>query len=430
MCASTTTAGTWCWRCGVVPRLTRDGGKDLAGLLWLLGSTACTIACGWTLQVLAIHRLGDLEYSSFVFALAIGSIAAILGGAIQPVVAASAMKGEGSWLSASAAPLAGAIAALTGALILVTAPAVGFAIAILSIVQLPIHLAVGVVSGWLQARRAYRALSIAALCWTGARILLALGAPLFLSSAVAFLLALPAALAVQFACLAIAHHQAGSLRESRQAPVAVPWGMLLAWCAIGWIVYGDGVMARLVLGPSAAADYALALTLGRQAIYVATPVATVILPIAATSGLAGRRRLFLATIGAMGCMFGGLWLALGTFPGETVKLVLLNPSYESLTAVRLYALIGTVSFGALLLASLLTGSGAGIRAAPLAAIAVLSTATMAWLTDSPGSMAVVQLMAVAAAGVLILQQCAANVWHRYKTSPGSSEWASAPVPGA
>lgn len=383
--------------------------RDLSGLMWLLGSSAVTIVCGWTLQVMAVHQLDAAGYSSFIFALAIGSIAAILASALQPVVAATRMKDEYSTFGAP--PLVAVMVALPIVVMLLTAPSVGSTVAGLAGVQLPIHLAIGVFAGRLQARRAYRTLSLAAVLWTIGRILFVLVGGIFISEETAFLVSLPAALVLQLALLVFADRPREPRHVSTAVQTAIPWGLLLTWCVIAWIVYGDGIMARVVLKPSQAADYGIALTLGRQAMYIAAPLATVILPAVLSSGPAARRRLFLATVAATGIIFLASGVTLALLPDLTVKVLLLDPAYGSLTAVRLYALIGTASFSTLLSASFLTGAGERMGSTTLVAVAVLAVGSMMLFVDSPASLGVVQCVAVSAAALLLLRQCTGHLWH-------------------
>jgi hypothetical protein len=184
----------------------------------------------------------------------------------------------------------------------------------------------------------------------------------------------------------------------------VPWGLLLGWLALAWIIYGDGIAARLVLSSRQAADYGIAITLGRQAPYLAAPFATVILPTVLDADSRERRRILWLSLVGTAVVLVAATMALTLATDTTVRLLLLHPTYESLEAVKLYSVIGAGAFGSLLFAAVLTGLGSSLMVRYLVIVAVVDTVALAVFAGSPLRLAIVEAASVLTAGVVL-------AWH-------------------
>ena len=247
--------------------------------LWLALGIGSTFLLGLVLQLLALRTLSGGGYATFVLALGVGNVANALAVVVQPVVAARTAGGDSSLLPVRPTAALAAAATLTlggaAALSTVTEPV----IALFIVLQIPVHAAVGIGLGRLQARRAFGLIAASLGFWAAARVLIALAAmagPPAATSALVF--ALPGAQLAQLALL----WWLGAYREVRWARAADGSELLrryALWAVFAWLLNADALYGHARLGPEVADSYAVALTLGRQALYAAAPLAIVLLPV-------------------------------------------------------------------------------------------------------------------------------------------------------
>ena len=377
-----------------------DHSRDLRGLAWLSAPTGVVVVSGWALQVLALHVLGDEGYATFIFSLGVGGVSAVIGSAIQPVSASLALAGRPPLRVKSGPTTAAAIGAFTVVGTLATGPSTGWLVAFAAMSQLPLNIVLGAVSGELQARRAYRVLSLGLLIWTIGRIACAVALDVALDSELALLLCLPMALLLQLSYLEL-HRRRSSQSLQAGGLNSFPLQLLMTWGVVAWLLYGDGVLARIVLSPASAANYGVALTLGRQAMYIAAPAATVLLPVTVDADARTRKRIFflmlLATAGVLVLASVSLMIR-----PDLVVHVLLVRLPGSPAAIRIYALSGSFGFGSLLAASFLTGTTQRMNLPGLACVAAVSLLSALTLVHSSLSLAALQAVTAAAMfGILV-----------------------------
>ena len=145
-------------------------GGEGRGLTWLAVGIGATFALGLALQLIGLRVLDEGDYATFVLCLSLGNVASAVAGAVQPVVAVRAGTAHPAFLPAPAgAMLLVAVATIAGGAALL-APGVGWAVALLACVQLPLHAFLGVGTGRLQARRAFAAIAASLVLLSVVRI--------------------------------------------------------------------------------------------------------------------------------------------------------------------------------------------------------------------------------------------------------------------
>ena len=365
------------------------GGQG-AGAVWLALAVGSTFVLGLAVQVLGLRLLSEGDYATFVLALGIGNVAAAIAASVQPVVASRAHAGERSFLPASIGPVAAgaAVATLAGAAVL--APAVGPSIALLAMVQIPLHAAVGAGLGRLQAGRSFRRIATANVLWSCARLLIV--APWVLAaggSATAFVLALPAALAVELLLLRAlgAYRGLGAARASDASWLLRNYAL---WALFAWLLNADAIYARLFLTTAGADAYAVAFTLGRQPVYAVAPLAIVLLPVTLSSTGSGQRARLHAILIASLLLLAATWLVLGVRPELLVRFLSGGARSVDPTLVRGYALVGSLAALATLELTFVFALGRLPALGRMAFVALASGAVAAALVSGPHQLLIVQ----------------------------------------
>jgi hypothetical protein len=384
-----------------IARLRPVWGDEGAGTVWLALGIAATFVFGLFLQLLGLRTLSDGAYATFVFGLGLGNVANAVAAAVQPVVAARAAADDGTFLPASPRALVAGAVLLCLAGVALLGPSVGPVTAFLAVAQIPLHAAVAVGLGRLQAARAFARLSGCLVVWSVVRI--AVVVPFVLTgraSAEVFVLALPAALAAELALLAglgafrgVAWRTApdgGALRGS--------YGL---WALFAWLLNADAVYALLFLDPANADRYATALTLGRQPIYAVAPLAMVLLPVTQAGGRGGQRERLRAILGVAALVFAGSFVVLGIRPDLVLGLLTGNAAATSAALVRGYTAVGSLAAAATLLMTFTFALGGAPRTWLLIALTAGSLAAAA-LVATPGQLLLVQGLAVALLTLLCL----------------------------
>ncbi len=376
-------------------RLRPIWGGEGAGAAWLGVGVAVAALAGLALQLLGLRVLDDGAYATFVFGLGIGNVAAALASAIQPVVAVRVGAPQSAFLPAT--PLVIGIAAIvTGGLAAaLLAPRVGLLVAVLALLQVPVHAVVGVGVGRLQGRRAFGAIAAAVVLQVGFRIAVVL--PPILGghgSATVFVLALPASLLATLVLLLVVRAYRGTdwrvTTDGRRL-----LGHYALWALFAWVINADAVVARLLLSAEDADAYALAFTLGRQPLYVVAPLTTVLLPVALAAHAAEQRERLRAVFAVSALVLVGTVLALGVWTEPIIGLLTGDPASGDPTLVRGYAVVGPLAAAATLLLTF----GFALGCAPrLRALALLTAggALAATVVDGPGALLLLQAAVMAA----------------------------------
>ncbi|MEZ4503920.1 MAG: hypothetical protein R3C39_14955 [Dehalococcoidia bacterium] len=369
--------------------------RHWTGTLLLIAATGGVFASGLVLQLLAIRWLDGAEYARFVLAIGLGNAAGMVAAIVSPVVAEQAANGRARPLPASPRVVAlwgiGAGGVLVALLGFSTDPG----LAALAVLQVPLVFAIAVGTGGLQGEIRVSATALSTTVWAATRLGIAVGLALaIVRDDRMFVLGLVLALACQVATL----RALGAFRRIEWVPNVDVRGLLrqyATWLTFGWIVNADVIVAPLLLPDGAAGDYALALTLGRQAIYLVAPVAFVLLPISWSRPPWQQRSLLLGVCALGAAVTVAMVLVLTPAPGAVVELLRPDEPLADSMLVRLYALIGGVGAFATLLFVL----GAGTRSMPsLRALfafgLTLGVALVLIGRDSRG-LAVTQLLALA-----------------------------------
>lgn len=376
-------------------RLQPAWGAEGAGLVWLVGGFGSTVVLGLALQLLALRGLSDGDYTTFVFGLGIGNVANAVAAAIQPVVAVRAGTAQPAFLPAAPAPILAVVILTTVAGIGLLTPGVGVLVAAFACLQVPLHAVAAVGLGRLQARRAFAQIAGLNALWSLVRILVVLPAVIVSDgSATVFVLALPAALAVELVVLALL----GAFRGSSWRAAAD--GRVLRrtyglWALFGWLLNADAIFARLFLDRAAADAYALAVTLGRQPLYAVAPLALVLLPVTQSGRPAEQRRRLGAILLVSSLLLAGTLLVLGGWPRAIVSVLTGDPDRADATLIRGYAIVGSLGAAATLLLTFAFAMGRMPRLGALTLLALGSGIVAAAVGGDPNRLLIVQAAVVA-----------------------------------
>ena len=343
-------------------------------MIWLALGIGATFVLGLLLQLIALRTLAASGYSLFVAALGIGNVANAIASAVQPVVALRSTDARTPFLPASPRTLAaGTLLFLVGGTIAL-APGLGGGAAALALAQIPLHIAVGVGLGRLQRRRAFAPLAVCLALWSVARLAV-VGAALLSGRAdgLVFVAALPAALLGELLLLAALGAYRG-VRWQRSHEAGALLALYAMWALIAWLLNCDVLYARLFLSTSSAGAYAIAFTIGRQPVYAAAPLMTVLLPVTAASAAHEQRGRYWAVLGVGGLLFAGTLLTVGLAPGLFLRLLAGQAQTGVAGLVRGYAVVGSLAAAATLLATFVFALGEPPRLRALMLIAVVSLA--------------------------------------------------------
>jgi O-antigen/teichoic acid export membrane protein len=416
----------------VIGRLQPLWAGEGRGTLWLGLGVGSTFALGLLLQVLALRALSDGDYATFVLALGIGNIANAIAVTVQPMIAASVAKGEPVALPAQPWLLAGAAGGVVFGGAMLLGGTVGWVVAVLAMLQIPLHAAVGAGLGGLQGSRRFGALASALLLWTLARVLVAVAVFVTLDApALGFVLALPAALALELLLLL----RVGALRGAALTQPRIDLAALrpyAVWALLAWLLNADAVYGHARLPAVEADAYAVALTLGRQTIYLAVPLATVLLPVTLAGARDGQRgRLYaILLVTALLLVAGGI--VLGVRPELIVRVLSGGTKDVGVGLVRGYVVVGALAAGATLLLTFLFGLVRLPRLRWWGLLAVASaSAAMLWASTAE-ELLLVQLVAVGAlfAALASAGFAATAVERVERQAPASSTTAEPTLGGA
>lgn len=403
----------------IIRRLSPLWDDEGAGVVWLSLSVAITFALGFVLQLLGLRLLSDGDYATFVLALGIGNVAAAIAAALQPVIAARSASDGGRFLPLAAPHALAGIALACAVAAVALTPTVGPLIALLVVAQIPLHALVGVGIGRLQAGRSFRRMAVSSALWSLARLLVVLLMVAGRSDGpLTFVLALPVALAVEVALLwALGAyrgvHWEAAARGNQLLQTYLMWGLF------AWLLNADAVYSRVLLAPDDAQSYAVALTLGRQPLYLVAPLAMVLLPVTlARRGGDQRRRMF-AILMTAAILLAGTWLVLGVRPEILVGLLTGNEQHADVALIRGYALVGPLTAAATLELTFTFALGRRLPLGGLVLLAVGSGAVAFMFVTTP-----LQLLAVQGAVVAVLAVGLAVIG--FKASAGT-ERAQMPV---
>lgn len=347
-------------------------GGEGRGMLWLALGVGATFVLGLLLQVIALRTLAASGYSLFVAALGIGNIANAVASAVQPVVALRSSDARTPFLPASPRALAAAALLFLLAGTVALAPGLGAGAAALALLQIPLHIAVGMGLGRLQRRRAFAPLATCLALWSVARVAVVGAALLFGGTeGIIFVAALPAALLLELLLLvALGAYRGVRWQRSHEA------GALLAlyamWALIAWLLNCDVLYARLFLSTADAGAYAVAFTIGRQPVYAAAPLMTVLLPVAAAGAAHEQRARFWAVVGVAALLLTGTMLTVGVAPALFLRLLAGHTEPGLANLVRGYGVVGSLAAAATLLATFVFALGAPARLRALLLIAAAS----------------------------------------------------------
>lgn len=359
-------------------------------MLLLIGATATAFASGLAVQVLAIRWLDPAAYARFVFAIGLGNAAGMIGSIVTPVVALRAAAGIARPLPGSPATTLLASGVMFGMLALVLGAAIGWGLAAIALGQVPLVLVVAVGAGGLQAETRFQAMAVAAMAWAGSRLLLVGVLGWFIARADwLFALALVLALLVYAGLLALA----GAFRRVEVGRATDSRALLrqyVLWLLFGWVLNADAILGPIVLSGQAAGDFALALTLGRQAVYLAAPIAFVTMPLVNAAPAAGQRARLNALVAVAALIAAGSAIVLVPVPNLVANLVRPGQPVEDAALARAFAGVGGLGALVTLLFAFAAGAGALPRTRTLALLAVATGAAMAVLGTSPMRLIVLQ----------------------------------------
>lgn len=356
-----------------VRHLAPTWGTEGQGLVWLGIGIGTTFVLGLALQLIGLRTLDVASYATLVLCLSIGNVASAIAGAIQPVVAVRSATDHPAFLPAPASVIAVVIVLTGGGGAALLAPHIGWTVAVLACLQIPLHCLLGVGLGRLQARRAFGGIAISLVLLSIVRILVVVpSAKAGHASATSFAVALPAAL---LAAIAVAAGYGGyrstsrgdsseGLRE-RARDGSRLLGQFVLWAAAAWLINGDAVYARVRLPAEAAGAYALAFTLGRQPIYAVAPLTMVLLPVTIASHPGEQRARLRAILMVSVILLAGTLLVLAPWPATVVRLLTGDDSAADPLMIRGYAVVGSIGAAATLLLTFAFALGGAPRLAAL-----------------------------------------------------------------
>lgn len=376
-------------------RLQPAWGTEGAGLVWLVGGFGSTVVLGLALQLLALRGLSDGDYATFVFGLGIGNVANAVASAMQPVVAVRTGTANPAFLPAAPAPILVVVLLTTSTCIGLLAPGVGLGVAALVCLQVPLHAVAAIGLGRLQAQRAFARIAGLNALWSVARIAVVLPAVVASNgSATVFVLALPAALAVELVVLALLGGFRGtSWRAATDGRVLLrKYGL---WALFGWLLNADAIFARLLLDRAAADAYALAVTLGRQPLYAVAPLALVLLPVTQSGRPDEQRHRLGAILLVSILLLAGTLLVIGGWPRTIVAMLTGSADRADPMLIRGYAIVGSLGAAATLLLTFAFAMDRSPRLGALATLAFGSGIAAAVFGHDPHRLLIIQTTVVA-----------------------------------
>jgi O-antigen/teichoic acid export membrane protein len=393
-----------------VARFRPAWGSEGRGAAWLAVGIGATFALGLALQLIGLRVLDAGDYATFVLGLSVGNVASAIAAAIQPVVAVrSSEAGGGAFLPAALGPtlLVTLAAAIVGTTLLI--PGIGAMLALLVVSQVPIHAALGIGTGRLQARRAFGAIAVSLVLLSVVRI--GVVAPSSLdggSTARIFVVALPIALLGAIAVIALrGGFRALPLRPARDGRILL--GQYLLWALAAWLINGDAVFGRLLLSAERAGDYALAFTLGRQPIYAVAPLTMVLLPVTLAGHPAEQRGRFRAILAISALLAAGTIAVLTPAPEALVELLTGESTTGDPALIRGYALVGSLAAAATLLLTFAFALGHPPKLRWLALLTAGGGIAALVLADSSGELLTIQGVIVLALTVICYRAARAGV---------------------
>lgn len=375
-------------------------GTEGRGTLLLTLAMAFVFAMGLALQLFAVRTLDDAQYSTFVLSLGIATVATMVASAIQPVVALQMLRGDSGFLPIAAPGLFGGLALVLVVTTLLLEQQLGLWLALLTTSQVPLHLAIGVASGVLQGRTSFAALAFGMVLWSGTRLCAAVALDRFgVDAELSLVAGLAIALGVHLAWLVARNGFAGlTLQAGGEARHTLR--NYVAWLSAGWVIYGDAAMARVLLPGTDGARYALALTLGRQAIYASSPMVTTLVPAAALAQSPPRHRLA-AILGVSALLTTGLAVGMGLDPALTATLVAGTAERADPALFRGYVVVGGLGTLSMLLLAWATASDR-LPVWPLASVAAALPLVSLVLVDTSSALLVIQFFALTALAIILL----------------------------
>ena len=371
-------------------------GAEGAGLVWLAAGFGATVVLGLALQLVALRALDEGDYATFVFGLGIGNVANALATAVQPVVALRAVTSRSGFLPGGPATILVAMTVATVAGVGILAPGVGLSVAALACVQVPLHAVAAVGLGRLQAGRAFARIAGLNALWSIVRILVVVPSVVAGDgTGTVFVLALPAALAVEIVALVLLGGFCGTTWHAAADGRALlrTYGV---WALFGWLLNADAVFARLFLERSAADAYALAVTLGRQPLYAVAPLALVLLPVTLGAHPGEQRRRLGSILLVSLLLLAGTLLVLGGWPRAIVGLLTGDPGRADAALIRGYAVVGSLGAAATLLLTFAFALRRAPRFGALAFVAVAGGTIAAAFGHDANRLLVIQAVVVAA----------------------------------
>ncbi|TAK73796.1 MAG: hypothetical protein EPO16_12000 [Dehalococcoidia bacterium] len=364
-----------------------------------------TLTLGIALQLLAARTLTGGEYATFVLSLAVGNIANGIASAIQPVVALRA-SGDSTL---AVRDLRRAIALALGVSVIAVVAlsrSVGTGLAVAIGAQLPLHALVGVGQGRIQGALRLGPLAVSISMFAVLRMLVVV--PLILMgvrNVHPFVLSLPLSLAGTLTFLALIGAFDGLTRGGRGTAGRDLLGPVLAWLVFYWLLNGDAVYGRMVLNASDAGQYAVSFTLGRLPVFLAAPLAIVLLPVM-TRADTDRRRALIELLAVAAVLALGTALALGIVPALPVTLLAGRSDAASDLLVRLQAWSGASAALALLLFTFLFA----MRYMPASMVSLFIAATIVVGGTALAGSAVVLALVQAITMSVIVALLAATAW--------------------
>lgn len=359
-----------------VRHLAPTWGSEGRGLAWLGIGIGTTFVLGLALQLIGLRTLSASSYATLVLCLSLGNVASAIAGAIQPVVAVRSATDHPAFLPGPWAVVALLLVMAVGIGAALLAPHIGWTVALLACLQIPLHCLLGVGLGRLQARRAFGGIAVSLVLLSVVRILVVLPAvERGRSSATTFAFALPAAL---LAAIAVAAAWGAYRTSSTDARLGGLWeraadgsrllGQFALWAAAAWLINGDAVYARLRLPAETAGAYALAFTLGRQPIYAVAPLTMVLLPVTIAARPTEQRARLRAILTVSVILLAGTLIVLAPWPATVVRLLTGDASAADPTMIRGYAVVGSGGAAATLLLTFAFALGGAPRLSILLAL--------------------------------------------------------------
>ncbi len=378
-------------------------GAVRTGAMQLAAGIGVTVLSGLLVQLLALRSLSNGAYATFVLALSVGNVANAIAAAIQPVVAKRVLTGRTAFLPA---PIHTVLSVLTVGCLLATVVigrGIGALLAFAIVLQIPLHAAVAVGQGSLQAQCAFARLASGIAIWSVARVAVVVAAfATARGSVTMFVLALPIALFVELVVLVLlGAYQQLSWRFASAGRQLL--GHYALWVIFGWIINADAIYARLLLPLADAGAYATAATLGRQPIYLAAPLVLVLLPVTMGSDDRDQRHRLAAILVLSVALLAGTVLVLGIWPERIVVFLTHAPERADGALLRGYAIAGPLAATATLLLAFTFALHCTPRLRDFAVISVIYTLVAIVVIRTPRALLLLHIGALFAVVVSCLR---------------------------